>query len=609
MCGIVGYLGTANGMPFLSNGLRRLEHRGYDSAGMAFLDGRQLCRYRAIGRVDNLLTLLPDQTASCAAIAHTRWATHGEVTEQNAHPHLSNDGRLAIVHNGIIDNYQQIAAELSDQGFSLASPSDSAVIPVLLEFCLRQLASLEQAIKLCITKLKGTFGLLVLDRENPETIIAARCGSPLWLAKTDSAMLIASEPLVFQGHSDLLAPLHDNEIAVLRPHEFAIFDFDFSPLQRKLLPDQLGEADAELAGYSTFMLKEIEQQPQVINQVIAGRLIEDRGSVRLSCLEDLGDEIFKIKRIQLTACGTSYHAALLGAYYFNVLARIPCTVTLASELCYSNPIVFPDDLCISLSQSGETADTIRAVAELQQRGAKVLSICNQVGSSLARLCGSGVYLHAGTEVAVASTKTFTAQVMALLLIAIRLGRLRHLSLGGGQRLLQLLRQLPEQLETVLLTAPAIAAVAAELKNSTGFVFIGRGISYPIALEGALKLKEIAYLPCEGIAGGEIKHGTLALINETLPTIALLPTDELYQKNLANIAEIRARKGKVVAISNQKMGQLADLVEYHISVPTVDKLISPFVNAVAVQLYSYFFARQLGCDVDHPRNLAKSVTVE
>ena len=613
MCGIVGYIGKADAPTVLINGLRRLEYRGYDSAGVAILDDERIVIAKSPGKVSALNDRAradwpPERFArSTMGIAHTRWATHGPPTEVNAHPHLDQSGEVALVHNGIIENYRSLRARLEGRGHHFYSETDTEVLAHLIGECDK--GDLFQAVCDALHQVEGTFGIAVLSAREPEKIITARRGSPIVIGVGDGETIIASDASAIVAHTQRVIYLDDNDIAIVTADSVDIRDLNNIPVTREVAELGLDAAAAEKGGFEHFMLKEIHEQPDALANAIRGRLDLDIGSSVLAGMGTSPRELAELSRVVLVGCGTSLHAGLVGEYAFEDLADIHAEVQQAAEFRYRNPILGNRDLVVAISQSGETADTLAAVREAQQKGAFVMSLCNVVGSTIARQTGRGVYLHAGPEISVASTKAFTCQVAVLLMMALKLGRGRRFSREEGLKLAKEIDSIPSLVARVLLQNDRIANIAADyVKNDHAF-FIGRGPMYPVALEGALKLKEISYIHAEGYHAAELKHGPIALLQQGTPVIAVACDIPGKDKTLGNIEECRARGARILGIVTEGDHEAAECMDDYISVPRCHPLVATIPAVVALQIFSYHVARLRGCEIDQPRNLAKSVTVE
>ena len=608
MCGIVGYVGPRPALPFLLEGLKRLEYRGYDSAGLALLGASgRLDIIKAVGKVASLSQKVDRGRPDRVGIGHTRWATHGAPTEANAHPHVGAGGKLALIHNGIIENYAPLREELKQEGVVFASETDTEVLAHLV--ARHYHGDLAAAVRQALALVDGAYGICVMHQDQPELMVVARMGSPLLIGVGDGETFVASDNQALVGYTDRMLLLEDGEMAVVRADGVTISTVDNQPVDRDAieLRDELDRIDK--GEYAHFMLKEIFEQPRTIADAFAGRLLPEEGGVRLGGLGGVMDRLKGCDRIVLTACGTSWHAALVGEYLLEEYLRIPVEVEYASELRYRNPVIDEKTAVIAISQSGETADTLAAMKEAKRKGALVLGICNRVGSAIARESHAGVYLHAGPEIGVASTKAFTSQLVVLTLLAVHIGRLRHMGYNRGRRLVEELRALPGKIERALAVAPQIQRLAKELAGHDHALYLGRGLQFPVALEGALKLKEISYVHAEGYPAAEMKHGPIALIDENMPVIVIAPRDDNYEKVLSNLQEVRARGGKTIVIATEADTKLRELAHEIVLVPDAHWAVLPIIAVVPLQLLSYYIAVERGCDVDQPRNLAKSVTVE
>ncbi|HLN15692.1 MAG TPA: glutamine--fructose-6-phosphate transaminase (isomerizing) [Acidimicrobiales bacterium] len=606
MCGIVAYVGTRPAVPIVIEGLRRLEYRGYDSAGLAAPGKGALRVHKVKGRVDDLVERLPRRMAAQVAIGHTRWATHGEPSDRNAHPHTDTTGRIAVVHNGIIENAAELRAKLSAEGVELASDTDSEVLPHLIAAALADgSADLPVAVAAALTQVVGTYGIAVLDAESPDEVVVARNGSPIVLGVGNREMLAASDVGALVNYTRQVVHLEDGEIAVLRTGGYEA-RLDARITTREPATVDVDAAAYELGAYRHYMHKEILEQPEALSRALLGRIDDRFATAHLGGLELSPQESRDIDRIKIIGCGSAFYSGQLGAGLIEELARIPASAESAAEFRYRNPVIERRTLYVAVSQSGETYDTLAATQELRRRGGRVLGIVNVVGSALARECDGGIYLHAGPEVSVTSTKTFTATAVAFALLALHLGRVRDLSPADGRRIIEGLRALPEQVRQVLDDEPAIAELAGRYSSYAGAMFVGRVRGLPVAREGAQKLKEVSYLHAEAYPASELKHGPLALIGPDLPTVAVVPDDELFEKNLGTLAEIHARDGRILAVGHRDLSDVADDV---VVVPRNEPELDPVLLSVPLQLLAYHSAVALGRDVDRPRNLAKSVTVE
>ncbi len=627
MCGIVGYVGHKKVVPVILEGLRRLEYRGYDSAGIAVgsPSSKVLDVRRAPGKLGNLEEALREHPLDGTfGIGHTRWATHGRPTEENAHPHRDCTGRIVVVHNGIVENYIALKRELTAQGHTFVTETDTEIIAHLIEQIQKEAEAagaplkLEDAVRRAVKRLTGAFALGILSAAEPDKIVAARSGPPVVIGVGEGESFVASDVPGILQHTRNIYFLADGDMAILTPEGVTLTDFDGKPIQRELTRVQWDPIQAEKGGYKHFMLKEIFEQPRAIRDTTMGRVSLDSGKVFLGEMQIPDEELALASSINMAACGTSWHAALAGKYMIERLARLPVDVDYASEYRYRNPIPDRNALGLLITQSGETADTLAAQREMIALGSKTVAICNVVGAMVAREASGAIYTHAGPEIGVASTKAFTAQLTALFLLALKLGQLRgRLDKEHSVALMEELSRVPAKIEDVLRTRAAqCEQLAASFANARDFLYLGRGIHFPIALEGALKLKEISYIHAEGYPAGEMKHGPNALIDETLPVVVLATRDEgdpasklRYEKTLSNIQEVTARSGRVIAIATEGDTTIGTLVEHVIHIPPVFEMLSPLLEIVPLQLLAYYIAVRRGCDVDQPRNLAKSVTVE
>lgn len=608
MCGIVGYIGQNEALPILVGGLKKLEYRGYDSSGVALIEDGNIETVRASGKIAALEDKLKTKPLhGHVGIAHTRWATHGAPTEQNAHPHQSFDGKISIVHNGIIENYAILKKKLQSEGIEFKSETDTEVVAHLIARYYK--GNLKEAVLKAISKIEGTFGLAVICKDEPGTMIGARRGSPLILGIGQNEFYLASDVSAIIMHTQKVVYLDDNDIVEIKEDGYNLLNTHSQPVQHEV-QDVEFDADAiAKGGFAHFMLKEIFEQPEVLRNTMRGRLLYAEGNAKLAGLDTNIKELRNINRIIITACGTSYYAGMVGEYMIEDLAGVPVEVEYASEFRYRNPIIKPGTLVLAISQSGETADTLAALKEAQQKGATALAICNGVGSTIARTSDGGVYLHAGPEIGVASTKAFTSQVTVLAMIALLLGRQRRLSFEAGSDIVKAMQELPELVEQTLKLSDQIAGIANKYVKANNFLYLGRHFNYPVAMEGALKLKEISYIHAEGYPAAEMKHGPIALIDENMPVVVIAPKDALFDKVISNVREIKARGGKVIAISTADCHPLDEIADHLITVPKTIPMLMPIVTCVPLQLLAYHIAVLRGNDVDQPRNLAKSVTVE
>ncbi|MFH1374233.1 MAG: glutamine--fructose-6-phosphate transaminase (isomerizing) [bacterium] len=608
MCGIVGYVGSRKAQPLLISGLKRLEYRGYDSAGIALLTEGGLMVAKSAGKIVRLEETLGDQDYDCIqGIAHTRWATHGEPTELNAHPHTDDKGEIALVHNGIIENYRTLREFLIRQGFDVKTETDTEILVHLIRFNYK--GSLTEAVRVALTQVDGTYGIAVISSLHPGMLVVARMGSPLVIGDGDGENFVASDVSAMLEHTNRVVYLEDGEIATITSD-----DYNITTIQNVKITHQIQEISwtldqIEKEGYEHFMLKEIHEQPTTLFNAFRGRLNYEEGIPRLGGLNLQHDELRDIKRVIITACGTSWHAALIGEYIIEELARVSVEVEYASEFRYRLPVFDDSTVLFAISQSGETADTRAALREAQKHGVTTLGLVNVVGSTIARETNGGVYIHAGPEIGVASTKAFTSQVMVLSMVATLLGRMRTLSVQQGQEILDFIQNIPDQVDTILKAEEQIREIAAQYYRANNFLYLGRGINFPVALEGALKLKEISYIHAEGYPAAEMKHGPIALIDENMPVVVIALKDSVYDKVMSNIAEVRARNGKVIAIASEGDTEIADRVNHVIYIPRTFRLLTPLLSIIPLQLLAYHIAVMRGCPVDQPRNLAKSVTVE
>jgi glutamine---fructose-6-phosphate transaminase (isomerizing) len=621
MCGIVGYIGSGDATEFLLEGLRRLEYRGYDSSGIATLDRGEISITKTAGRVDDLATLIKQEDPQGSiGIGHTRWATHGPATDVNAHPHVGGDSVLALVHNGVIENFRAIKDRLIEKGCEFQSATDTEVVAQLLAYQLNKVADdpldsddpyapLIKAVQKSLAKLRGTYGLAVVFRDWPNVIVAARLGSPLVIGVGDGENFIASDGSPLAGRTNKIVYLADNEIALITADSIRVIHRDSGDVVHDVQALEIDSTEVELNGFPHYMLKEIYEQPETVRNAMRGRLDKDSATAVFGGLNLTPNQLQSVKRFVLTACGTSWHSALVGEYMLEQIARIPVEVEYASELRYRNPPLDNQTLFFAITQSGETIDTLAAMREMKRKGHPTMSICNVVGSSIAREADGGVYLHAGQEIGVASTKAFTAQCVVLSLLALYFGRLHHLSFEGGLRIIEELEQLPGQVERALESSEVTRRIAEKYADCNNFLYLGRQYNFPTALEGALKLKEISYIHAEGYPAAEMKHGPIALVDENTPSVFIVPQGAVYDKVLANVEEIKARGGPVIAVVDDDDCRVADIADDVIRIPAVSDFLQPIVAAVPLQLLAYHMAIVRGCDVDKPRNLAKSVTVE
>lgn len=606
MCGIVGYIGSQNAAPILLEGLTRLEYRGYDSAGIAVLGAKGAQVHRVVGRVRNLAAALPKRLAGKTGIGHTRWATHGPATQDNAHPHVSEDGRICVVHNGIIDNANTLRAHLTELGVSLTSETDTEVLAHLI--ARSEADTLEDAVVEAVSRVTGTYAIAVTSADHPDRLVVARNGSPLIIGVGDHEMFVASDLSALVRHTSQVAHLEDGEFATVSATGYRTFTVDESDTTKPATAIDINADDLDLGGHRHYMYKEIQEQPESIERMIRGRLDDRFGVSRLDGLNLTPRELRGFARVKILGCGSAYYAGQIGATMIEELARIPADAEAASEFRYRNPIIEADTLYIAVSQSGETMDTAFAVEEIKRKGGRVIGLVNVVGSTIARACDGGVYLHAGPEIAVASTKALTTMAVGFAMIAVALGRVRDLSNADGLRIIAAIRALPDQIRTILNAEATIAEHAKACANARSLFFIGRVRGYPVAREGAQKFKEISYRHAEAYQTSELKHGPLALIDDSVPTIAIVPSDELTERNLAAVQQIKARNGQVLAITHEDV-RFGDLDVPRLVVPKTEPELDAILLTIPLQLLAYHAALALGHDIDKPRNLAKSVTVE
>jgi glucosamine--fructose-6-phosphate aminotransferase (isomerizing) len=610
MCGIVGYIGYRDAYPILINGLKRLEYRGYDSAGVALLNG-DLNVYKIKGKVADLENFAGEKNLSGnIGMGHTRWATHGVPNDVNAHPHQSNSKNFAIIHNGIIENYSSIKKELISRGYTFTSDTDTEVLVQLIEdIYTNSKVSAEEAVRLALNKVVGAYGIVVICKSEPNQLIAARKGSPIVIGIGEREYFVASDATPLIEFTKEVIYLGEEEVAVIKNHVIVI-----KTIQNVVTTPHVETLEMELealekGGYDHFMLKEIMEQPRSIADSMRGRFNIETGEVTLGGLASVKDKLRDARRLLIVACGTSWHAGLVAEYLFEEYDRIPVEVEYASEFRYRNPVIFPDDVVIAISQSGETADTLAAIRLAKEKGATVLGVCNVVGSSIPRETEAGVYLHAGPEIGVASTKAFTSQVTVLMLMALYIGQLKGTVAKGRNTLVKGLAEIPAQVEKILLQNDKIIEIAKLFTDATNFLYLGRGYNFPVALEGALKLKEISYIHAEGYPAAEMKHGPIALIDQNMPVVFIAPNDLSHDKVITNIQEVKARKGRVIAIVSEGDQEIKNMAEFVIEIPQTSDALQPLLSVIPLQLLSYHIAVMRGCNVDQPRNLAKSVTVE
>ncbi|HVU03423.1 MAG TPA: glutamine--fructose-6-phosphate transaminase (isomerizing) [Polyangiaceae bacterium] len=608
MCGIMGYVGGEAAWGTVVGGLRRLEYRGYDSAGVVTVSRKKLRLAKRVGHLRALEEAFPEGLPGNVGIGHTRWATHGGVTEENCHPHTDSKERVAIVHNGIVDNVEALRAELVKAGVTFRSETDTEVLAELIGRGVDSGLPLRDAVVQGLKRVEGTAGIVAVDREDPERLVAARLGSPVVVGIGDGACFVASDTLALRPYTDRVIVLDDGEVAELTPQGIHTVDLEQRSREKRIEKILHQPEDADVGKFEHFMLKEIHEQPEAIDRSMRGRLDPAIGSSRLGGLQTHESRLFDVQRVVFAACGTSLYSAQVGAYLMNRWARMPATAEDAAELASRNPIVDRQTLYIAVSQSGETADTLAALREIRLRGGLVAGITNVVGSSLARETDFGVYVHAGPEISVCSTKAFTAQVLATELIALRFARMRDLSASDGRQWVLALEKLPGQVRLMLEQQAAVQKLAERFQNARFTMFIGRGLNVPVACEGALKLKEIAYVPAEGLSGAAMKHGPLALIDQGSPVWALVPPDETRDRMIGNLRELKARGAFIMAVADADDKETKDIADHVIPIPPHHATVSPMLTAVPLQLYAYYLARAKGYDIDKPRNLAKSVTV-
>lgn len=608
MCGIVGYIGKKQAVPILMEGLKRLEYRGYDSAGLAVLSENNLIIQKIAGRVSRLDELIRNEKINATVgIAHTRWATHGEPTDKNAHPHTDCKGRIAVVHNGIIENSNALKEYLIQNGHTLRTDTDTEVIAHLIEEYYED--DLLRAVRIALSEVEGTYGVAIVSLEHPREIVCARNGSPLVLGDGGDEFFVASDAAPIVPHTRQVVYLEDGELASLKDDGFTISTLEEREIEPKIQEISWTLDKIEKGGYSHFMLKEIFEQPTTLRNAIRGRLNWNVGTTRLDGLDRHSEELERVDRIVITACGTAWHASLIGEYMMEQMARVPVEVEYASEFRYRSPVVDKNTILFAVSQSGETTDTLAALREAKRRGATALGICNVVGSTIARETDGGVYIHAGPEIGVASTKAFTSQIMVLALVSLLMGRMRTISVEKGREIIDAIKEIPDQAAEILKLDNMIKDIASDFYKKRNFLFLGRGYNFPVALEGALKLKEISYIHAEGYPAAEMKHGPIALIDDDMPVVFIAIRDYVFEKVLSNIEEVKSRKGVVIAITTEGDKEIESKVKYCIPIPKTIDILTPLLTVIPLQLLAYHIAVMRGCDVDKPRNLAKSVTVE
>ena len=610
MCGIVGYIGDKNCVPILINGLKRLEYRGYDSAGIGILNNGISQVVKNKGKVSQLEKKIEKFNLNAnIGIGHTRWATHGVPNEINAHPHSNTSKDLFIIHNGIIENFRTLKTGLEKMGYVFISDTDSEVFAHLIDSFLKRGYPLFNSVQLALTEIEGTYGLAVIYKGEPDKIIAARKGSPLLIGLGDNENFIASDVSAILAYTKQVVYLEDGEIVEIQKDKFFVRTISDIEIEKEVHEISMNLDEIDKGGFAHFMLKEIMEQPESVRNSMRGRIILEKGTAKLGGLEPVLEKLSKVKRIIISACGTSWHSALVGEYMLEEFARIPTEVEYASEFRYRNPIINSDDAIFFISQSGETADTLAAMKEAKIRGALVLGICNVVGSSIARESDAGVYTHAGPEIGVASTKAFTSQLVVLALITLLLARKRNMSLADGICIGEELQKIPEKISRILELNDSIEKIAEAFKDAKNFLYLGRGFNFPVALEGALKLKEISYIHAEGYPAAEMKHGPIALIDDNMPAVFIAPKDTTYDKIVSNIEEVKARSGRIIAIASESDSNIDHLVDFTIKIPDTIRMLTPLLTVIPLQMLAYHIAVKKGLNVDQPRNLAKSVTVE
>ncbi|MDB9899660.1 glutamine--fructose-6-phosphate transaminase (isomerizing) [Flavobacteriaceae bacterium] len=615
MCGIVAYIGQQQASPIIIKGLKRLEYRGYDSTGISLYDGTELHTIKTTGKVSDLEAKFQghDPIQATIGIGHTRWATHGVPNDVNAHPQTSNSGDLVVVHNGIIENYASLKEELIQRGYTFSSDTDTEVLVNLIEDVQRkEKVKLGKAVQIALTQVVGAYAIVVFDNKKPNELVAARLGSPLAIGVGEGEFFVASDATPFIEYTKNVIYLEEEHLAIIRcDRDISIRKITSDKVIKPYIEElQMSLENIQKGGYDHFMLKEIFEQPQAIRDTLRGRLLSNEGVITLSSLREHENKFLKARRILIVACGTSWHAGLVAEYLLEKFTRIPVEVEYASEFRYRDPIIFPDDIIIAISQSGETADTLAAINIAKERGAFVFGVCNVVGSSISRLTDAGCYTHAGPEIGVASTKAFTTQITVLSLLALRLGMVKGtLSRSEYQQHLVELESIPDKVSEILKQERLIKEIASSFKDANNCIYLGRGYNFPVALEGALKLKEISYIHAEGYPAAEMKHGPIALIDEQMPVVVIATKKGHYDKVVSNISEIKSRKGRIIAIVSEGDVRVKELADYCIEIPESLECFTPILTTIPLQLLSYYIAVQRGCNVDQPRNLAKSVTVE
>lgn len=610
MCGIVGYIGEKNSVPVVIEGLKRLEYRGYDSAGIGIINSTECKVLKTKGKVSELEKLVySEKLNSSLGIGHTRWATHGEPSIKNAHPHMNEDKTVFVIHNGIIENYVSLKNGLIEEGYKFVSETDTEVLAHLIDHYLKIKNNLFQAVRYALNEVEGTYGIAVIYKNEPDKIVVAKKGSPLVIGIGKNENFIASDVNALIAHTSQVVYLEDGEIAEIFKDHFQAKTIADENIIKEIHEVDLSIDELSKGGYSHYMLKEIMEQPESLYNSMRGRIVLNEGISKLGGLQGYEDRIANSDRIIISACGTSWHAALVGEYMLEQYTGIPVEVEYASEFRYRHPIITPKDTVIFISQSGETADTLAALKEAKKKGALCLGVCNVVGSSIARESEAGVYIHAGPEIGVASTKAFTSQLLVLSLITLLIARRKNLNLPDGQEIIKELKNLTKKVEQILMQNEAIEKIAAKYVECRNFLYLGRGYHFPVALEGALKLKEISYIHAEGYPAAEMKHGPIALIDENMPVVFIATKDSVYEKVVSNIEEVKARKGRILAIVNEDDNEIEKLVDHVIKVPKTINMLQPILSVIPLQLLAYHIAVKKGLNVDQPRNLAKSVTVE
>ncbi|MFA5012477.1 MAG: glutamine--fructose-6-phosphate transaminase (isomerizing) [Ignavibacteria bacterium] len=612
MCGIVGYIGKKNSLPIIIEGLKRLEYRGYDSAGVSIINNQnKILNFKKAGRVGEMHDAIDkDLFQGSIGIGHTRWATHGEPNDVNAHPHFDMDGNIIIVHNGIIENYKMLKSKLTEEGFLFSTDTDTEILANLINYYFRQTNDFEESVRLALNDVEGTYGLACLCSKEPDKIVVARNGSPLLLGVGKEETIVSSDASAVINYSKNVVYLEDGDMAIITKNGFNMKTIHDVRIFREAHEIDFLVDEIEKGGYEHYMLKEICEQPDTIQNTYRGRINFETGVAKLGGLDSVFERMLNAKRFIITACGTAWHAALVGEYMIEQFCRIPVEVEYASEFRYRRPIINKDDIIIAISQSGETADTLAALREAKKFGATTVGIVNVIGSTIAREVDAGTYIHAGPEIGVASTKAFTCQVMSLALITIMLSEARNtLSRESLIEIADELKQIPDKISQMIALKDDVKKVANVFKNSENFLYLGRGYNFPVALEGALKLKEISYIHAEGYPAAEMKHGPIALIDENMPVVFIAPQDRTYDKIISNIEEVKARKGKIIALASDGDENINTYADYVLRVPKTLALFAPILNVIPLQFLSYYVAAARGCNVDQPRNLAKSVTVE